>query len=140
VAIERLTKIIDAADTLGAVISIVLAIVSIVITFNTIRLAIYTSREEISVMRLVGASNSYIRGPFVVEGIMYGVVAAIVTLVIYYPLSIWLGPVTQKFFGSINVFDYYVSNFGQLFLIIIFSGVILGAAASYLAVRRYLKG
>lgn len=138
-AIDRLTKIIDAADTLGLTITIVLALVSIAITFNTVRLGIYSSREEISVMRLVGASTHYVQGPFVVEGVMYGVASAIITLILFYPLTLWLGPITESFFGSINVFDYYVSNFGQLFLIIVGSGIILGAISSFLAVRRYLK-
>jgi len=123
----------------GLVITAVLAVVSVVITFNTIRLVIYTAREEISVMRLVGASYSYVRGPFVVGGIFYGVVATIFTLVIFYPLVLWLGPTTESFFGSINVFDYYISNFGQLFLVLLLSGVVLGGVSSFLAVRKYLK-
>jgi cell division transport system permease protein len=138
-AIDRLSKIIDAAGTLGLVISLVFAVVSAIIIFSTIRLAIYTAKEEIGVMRLVGASNTYIRGPFVVEGIMYGVIAGIVTLIVFYPLALWLGPVTASFFGSINLFDYYLANFGQFFLIILVSGAALGAISSYLAVRRYLR-
>lgn len=138
-AIERLSRIVQAAETLGIVITAVLAVVSVVITFNTIRLVIYTAREEISVMRLVGASYSYIRGPFVVSGILYGVVAAILTMLIFWPLTLWLGPTTESFFGSINVFEYYVSNFGQLLLVLLLSGVILGGVSSFLAVRKYLK-
>ena len=137
-AIERLSKIIEAAETLGIVITAVLAVVSVVITFNTIRLIIYTAREEISVMRLVGASYSYIRGPFVVSGVFYGLVAAVLSLIIFYPLALWLGPTTERFFGSINVFDYYVSNFGQLFLVLTLSGIVLGGFSSFLAVRKYL--
>ncbi|MCI0619587.1 ABC transporter permease [Candidatus Wolfebacteria bacterium] len=138
-AIDRLSKIIDAAGTLGLVISLVFAVVSIIIVFSTIRLAIYTAKEEIGVMRLVGASNTYIRGPFVVEGIMYGVIAGVITLIIFYPLTLWLGPVTAGFFGSINLFDYYLANFGQFFLVIVVAGAALGALSSYLAVRRYLR-
>lgn len=137
--IEKLTEIINSAEQLGFTISIVLIVLSLIITFNTIRLAIYTAREEISVMRLVGAGTAYVRGPFVVEGIMYGVIAGFATLIIFYPLSIWLGPFTAQFFGSINVFDYYVDNFGQIFLIIMGAGIVLGATSSYLAVRRYLR-
>lgn len=139
VAIEKLTSIIDSAERFGLIVTIVLALATILITFNTVRLAIYTAREEISVMRLVGAANSYIRGPFVFEGIMYGFIAGILTLVLFYPFTIWLAPVTENFFGNINVFDYYVSNFIQMFLIIVGTGVVLGSVSSYLAVRRYLK-
>jgi cell division transport system permease protein len=139
VAIEKLTSIIDSAERFGLIVTIVLALATILITFNTIRLAIYTAREEISVMRLVGATNTYIRGPFVFEGIMYGFIAGITTLVLFYPFTLWLAPVTQNFFGDINVFNYYISNFVQMFFIIIGAGVVLGAISSYLAVRRYLK-
>ncbi|MEK7606296.1 MAG: permease-like cell division protein FtsX [Patescibacteria group bacterium] len=137
--IEKLSEIINSAETLGFAISIVLIVLSLIITFNTIRLAIYTAREEISVMRLVGAGSWYVRGPFVVEGIMYGVVAGVISLIIFYPLTIWLGPFTSRFFGAINIFDYYADNFGQIFLIIMGAGIVLGAVSSFMAVRRYLK-
>lgn len=139
VVIEKLSEIINSTERLGFSLSLVLILLSLIITFNTIRLAIYTAREEISVMRLVGASNRYVRSPFVVEGVMYGVVAAIIVLILFYPLTLWVGPMTEKFFGSINIFDYYLENFGQMFLIMLVSGIVLGAVSSYLAVRRYLK-
>lgn len=138
-AIERLSTIINSAETFGFAAIIILIVASVIITFNTIRLAIYTSREEISVMRLVGASNTYIRGPFVFEGVMYGFVAAVLTLILFYPLTYWLGPITEGFFGDINIFRYYVNNFGEIFLIIIGTGILLGAISSFLAVRRHLK-
>jgi len=139
IAIDKLTKIIDSAETLGLTIVIVFALISAVIVFNTIRLAIYTSREEIAVMRLVGASNKYIRGPFVVEGFMYGVISALIALILFYPVTLWLGKATGQFFGGINVFEYYVQNFGQVFAIIMFSGIFLGVISSYFAVRRYIS-
>ncbi len=138
-AIDRLTSIINSAEKLGSIITLVLVIVSILITLNTIRLAIFISREEISVMRLVGAKTFYIRGPFVVVGIMYGAVAGILTLVIFYPVTYWLGGVTENFFIGLNVFEYYTANFGQIFAIILSSGMVIGAVSSYLAVRKYLK-
>jgi cell division transport system permease protein len=137
--IEKLSDIIDSTERLGFSLSIVLIVLSLIITFNTVRLAIYTAREEISVMRLVGASNTYVRSPFVVEGIMYGVVSGIIVLILFYPLTLWLGPTTERFFGSINIFQYYTEHFGQMFLIIIASGIGLGGISSYLAVRRYLR-
>ncbi len=139
VAIERLTSIIRASERLGFVVSIILILTSIIIAFNTIRLAIFVSREEISVMRLVGASNKYIRGPFVVSGIFYGFVAGILTMVIFYPVTHYVGQATANFFGGINFFSYYVSHFGEFFGILVGSGIILGAVSSFWAVRRYLK-
>lgn len=139
VAIDRLTSIIDSTEAVGFAISLVFVIMSVLITFNTIRLAIYVSREEIAVMRLVGASNFYVRGPFVVNGVLYGLVSGVVTLVLLYPITYWLGPKSANFFTGLNVFTYYTDNFGQIFLIILCSGIVLGAISSYLAVHRYLK-
>ena len=139
VAIERLSKIITSTEALGFVLAVVLAVISVLITFNTIRLTIYVSREEIGVMRLVGASVSYIRGPFVFTGIMYGLVAGLLTLALFYPVTLWLGDLTERFFIGINIFEYYTSNFGQIFIVVIGSGIIMGAISSYLAVMRYLK-
>ena len=132
-AIEKLSNIIDSADRLGFVLAIVLVVISVLITFNTIRLAIFISRDEIGVMRLVGASRSYIRGPFVITGVMYGVVAGIITL------AYWLGSATENFFIGLNVFNYYIDNFAIIALIILASGVAIGSLSSYLAVRKYLK-
>lgn len=139
VAIEKLSKIISGSEKLGFAITLFLIIISVIITFNTIRLAIYTAREEISVMRLVGATNRYIRGPFIVEGIMYGFFSAVIALILFYPVTFWLGETSENFFGGINLFEYYTTNFVQIFFIILSSGFVLGAVASYLAVRAYLK-
>lgn len=138
-AIDRLSNIIETSRTLGIAIAIFLAGASILIAFNTIRLAIYTSRDEIGVMNLVGASHWYVRGPFMIAGILYGLIAGIVVLLVLYPFTAWIGPASERFFGSFNVFDYYVGNFPSLLLSILGLGIALGAISSYLAVRRYLR-
>jgi cell division transport system permease protein len=138
-ALKRLSEITDSAKWIGIVVIVIFMLTTIAISFNTLRLAIYSSRDEIHVMRLVGATKGYIRAPFIVEGIVYGLVAGLVTLLLFYPLTWWLGRQTEQFFGGINVFNYYLTNFPSFFLIIVGSGVILGAVASFLAVRRYLR-
>lgn len=138
-SIDRLTSIIHSADRLGFILTLFLIAISILITFNTMRLVIYMSRDEISVMRLVGASRAYIRGPFFIAGAIYGFISAILTLIVFYPLTIWLGNTTESFFVGLNIFHYYTSHFGEIFLIIVISGVSIGAISSYLAVRKYLK-
>jgi cell division transport system permease protein len=138
-AIDRLAQITDSAKWIGLVIIAIFIAATVAITLNTLRLAIYTSREEISVMRLVGASQWYIRAPFLVEGVLYGSLAALATLLIFYPLTWWMGGATANFFGGINIFYYYLSHFPLFFLLIAGSGVLLGGVASLLAVRRYLK-
>lgn len=138
-ALTRLQDITDSAQRLGFIIIAILILTTLAISFNTMRLAIYTSRDEIQVMRLVGAGRFYIRAPFMVEGVLYGLIGGIVTLMLFYPLTFWLGHATENFFGGVNIFSYYISYFPFFFLIFVGTGVILGALASYLAVRRYLK-
>ncbi|MBP6911915.1 MAG: permease-like cell division protein FtsX [Candidatus Pacebacteria bacterium] len=135
--IDRLTNIIASARTIGLIVTLLLVVVSVIITFNTIRLTIYIAREEISVMRLVGAENKYITGPFMIEGVIYGVIASVVTMIIFLPITIWLGRSMTDFFG-INLFNYYVDNFFQVFFIIVISGIFLGSLSSFLAIRKYL--
>jgi cell division transport system permease protein len=139
VAIDRLNNVIDSIETLSFAVALLLVIISVAMTFNTVRLAIFTAKDEISVMKLVGANNKYVRGPFVVEGALSGIISAFVALILFYPLTLWLGPATEAFFGGISIFDYYLNNFGQIFLIMFTTGIILGGGSSYLAVRRYLK-
>ena len=138
-AIDKLSRIIDSAETLGLIVCLTLALVSIIITFNTIRLTIYVSREEISVMQLVGASRNYIRGPFVVTGVIVGLLSGVITMIIFFPISYWLGNLTQNFFIGFNIFDYYLSNFFEIILVVVGSGIAIGAVSSFLAVRKYLK-
>ncbi|MEI6864132.1 MAG: permease-like cell division protein FtsX [Candidatus Adlerbacteria bacterium] len=138
-ALDRLQNITDSASRLGLIIILILVLTTVAISFNTLRLAIYTSREEIQVMRLVGAGQFYIRAPFMVEGVLYGLISGVITLVMFYPLTYWLGEATANFFGGVNVFSYYIGNFLLFFGVLIGTGVVLGAVSSYLAVRRYLK-
>lgn len=138
-ALDRLQTITTVGKYIGLAIISLFILITILISFNTLRLAIYTSRDEIHVMRLVGAERSYIRLPFMVEGVLYGLIAGVVTLLMFYPLTWWLGNATQNFFGGVNVFHYYLAHFVLFFGATVGTGVILGAIASWLAVRRYLK-
>ena len=137
-SIDTLTNIINAVERTSFFVMIVLLLAATLITFNTIRLAIYTSREEIAIMRLVGASNMFIRGPFMLQGVMYGLIAGLLTLALFYPILIWIGPETAAFF-EINLFDYYMSNFQTIFGVIVGIGVTLGLVSSTWAVTRYLR-
>ena len=90
-------------------------------------------------MRLVGASNTFVRGPFVIEGIMYGMVAAIIATSLFYPVALWLKNATQNFYGGVDLFSYYIEHLNQIFFVLLLSGIFLGAVSSFLAVRKYLK-
>jgi cell division transport system permease protein len=138
-AIDRLDLIINAGEQFGMLLTIVFVILSIVITLNTIRLAMYISRDEIRVMNLVGADHGYISGPFIVTGSIYGIFSAILVLILLYPITFYIGPNIAPIFFELNIFNYYVANFGQLFLILFVSGILIGSISSFIAVNRYLK-
>lgn len=139
VVIDKLTAITMGVERVSLAILLLLVAIAVVITFNTIRLAIYISREEIAIMRLVGANNTFVRGPFIVEGAMYGMVSAIVATALFYPVTLWLKGATSDFYGGIDLFYYYIANLNQIFLVLLGVGVVLGVFSSFLAVRRYLK-
>lgn len=139
VAIDKLSRIINSTERLGLVLSLALVVVSIIITFNTIRLTIFISREEISVMQLVGASKNYVKGPFVITGVLVGLFSGLITMLLFLPISYWLGGTTENFFIGFNIFSYYLNNFFQILFIVVGSGVAIGAISSFLAVRKYLK-
>jgi len=136
--IDRLNTIISGAQKLGFLVTLLLIIISIIITFNTIRLTIFTAKDEIGIMRLVGGSKMHVRGPFMIEGAIYGMVATVLTLIIFWPITAWLGRNMTGFLG-LNIYDYYISNFFQIFAIILLSGIILGIISSVLAIRKYLN-
>ncbi len=138
-SIDKLNNIIGWTNTVGFWLSILFIIMSCMIVYNTIRLAIFVYRDEIAVMKLVGASNMFIRGPFVVESVLYSVVATAITLIIFYPATMYITKKTVFFFEGMNIHAYFMSHFFSLTLLLLGSGVILSVVSSLLAVRKYLK-
>lgn len=142
--IDRLKDIIKESRSQKLLQTVFLALIALLVIFNTIRLAIYSAREEISVKRLVGASNSYIQGPFIVEGIVYGVMASVALLVLLFPITYWFSGLFNPFpslsgIYQVAVFDYYVGNFFFISFTMIGTSVVLAALSSFLAVRKYLS-
>jgi len=135
--VSRLTKIIAVAKRIGLVVSTVMICLAAFATFNTISLAIYTSREEVSVMRLVGAGNIYVKGPFLIEGIISGLIGTFLAIIVLYPSVLWVKSISYNVFGGIDLVSYYSGNFAMIFLVLLVSGLGLGFCASYLAVRKY---
>ena len=136
--IENLNSIISGSKKFSFLFTLYLIISSLITTFSTIRLTIFFAKEEIGVMRLVGASKIRINGPFMVEGAIYGIISTIITMIIFWPVTAWLGRNMTSFL-SLNMYDYCISNFFQIFIMILLSGVFLGVVSSFLAARRYLN-
>lgn len=137
--IDRLSRIINTAEKSGLTLIVFLALVAVLITFNTIRLAIYSSREEIGIMRLVGASNHFIRGPYVVEGIIYGLLAAILSVIIALPIIYFISPYIEIFIPEMNLWNYFTGHIITILGYQLIFGVGLGIISSIIAVRKYLK-
>ncbi len=119
--------------------SLIFVIISTLIIFNTIRMAIFTRREEIEIMKLVGATKWFIRGPFIFEAAMYGIIAAIIAVCLSYVVLLGGGPKLGSYIdvqSTINFFRTYpvLVMFGELVV-----GIFIGAFSSMLALSRYLK-
>jgi len=137
--IVKVSSITDAIQRSGFLISLVLAIMAILVAFNTIRITMYSAREEINVMKLVGASKWFIRGPFLVEGAFYGIIAAVVTLIVFYPILWYLSPKITSYLPGTDLFYFYQANILGIFLLQAAIGTSLGVTSSLVAIRRYLK-
>lgn len=138
-SIDKLNNIIGWTNTVGFWLSVLFVLMSCMIVYNTIRLAIFVYRDEIAVMKLVGASNMFIRGPFVVESVLYSVVATVITMVMFYPATIWVTKKTVFFFEGMNIHAFYMAHIGTLAVTLLVFGAILTTISSLLAVRKYLK-
>lgn len=137
--INRLNQLSTTVKKIGLILTIIFTGISLVVTLNTIRMAIYSAREEIGVMRLVGAENKYIQGPFIIEGIISGLFAAVITIIILFPITLWISKYTIDFFGGLSLVKYYGDNFIQIFCILLLVGIVLGSLSSIFAIRKYLK-
>lgn len=137
--IERSIKISDTLKKLGVISTIIFASIALLITFNTIRLAIYANREEIGIMRLVGSSNIFTRGPYIVEGIIYGLIAGILSFAVMVPVVYGTSYYVRIFIPEMNLWQYLLSNSAKLIGYQLLFGIGLGAFSSFIAVRRYLK-
>lgn len=139
IVIDRLAAILSTVRGSGAFIALLLAFIAVLVAFNTVRLAIYTMREEIGIMRLVGATKWFIRGPFIISGILYGAIAASATTAAFFPLTWFLAPKLSLIIPQFDLFQYLLANFLEFFAVILASGIFLGAVSSMIAIRRYLE-
>ncbi|MGC9599530.1 MAG: permease-like cell division protein FtsX [Minisyncoccia bacterium] len=137
--IERLAKIVKTVETGGFVVALLLALIAGLVAFNTIRLAIYSNREEIGVMRVVGASNALVRGPYVVEGVLCGAISTVVSLILIAPMLYFVSPYLDVFIPGLSIFRYFYVHLLQFFLYELLFGVVIGGLSSFIAVRRYLR-
>lgn len=137
--INRLSRIISTFSRAIVVLTVFLTFLAVIVTFNTIRLAIFSNSEQIGIMRLVGASNGFIRGPFMVEGVIYGAAAAIISFVIFIPIIHYASPYVGNLISEFSLFEYFQENWARLLFYQMAFSLALTMTSSFVAVRRYLR-
>lgn len=139
VVINRLIALIAAFKRGGIALAAFLAFLAIMVTFNTIRLAIFSNSEQLSIMRFLGASNGFIRGPYIVEGVLYGVIGALISFFIMLPVVGLVSPHLANFIPGVNLSVYIQGNIFSLLFYQVFWGVALGIISGAIATRKYLR-
>lgn len=124
----------------GTIATVIFVIISSLVVFNTIRMAIFNRKDEIQMMKLIGAERSFIRGPFIIEAVMYGVIAAVVATIAGYGLLFAAREPLQKYGLPIETLLGLLSSYVPLVVLAMLAvGGLIGAVSAYLATRKYLK-
>lgn len=145
VVIERLVTIINNVNRIGLTVTIILSLIAGLVVYNTIRLVIYSNRDEIAIMRAVGASNVLVRGPYIVEGIITGAIAAVLSLLMLFLFFVIIPAIynSPNYFNltvpGFNMGEYFGKNFGRLLGYQLLFGIGVAVVSSFIAVRRYLR-
>ncbi len=137
--IDRIQSISHGVSGWGLAVTLILAVIAVLVTFNTVRLTIFNQKQEIEIMRLVGASNWHIRGPYLAEGALYGLFASAIALAIFYPSVYFISDKVASFMPMVNIFGYFFGGIAQVVLMVVGLGVLLGVTSSAVAVRKHLK-
>jgi cell division transport system permease protein len=139
--IEKIDAVTKKVSDAGLVVSLIFVIVTLLVIYNTARVAIYTHRNEINIMRLVGASSWFIRGPFLVSSLIYTLIGMIVLVSGFYIFLNLLQPYLETFFASynFNIINYFTSNFGLIFGAEFVVAALVNLLAAWWAVGRYTK-
>jgi cell division transport system permease protein len=139
VVIDRLATILGTVRSGGMVLTLLLAAIAVLVSFNTIRLAIFTMREEVGIMRFVGATQWFIRGPFIISGILYGLASATLTTLVFFPVAWLAAPRLLLLVPTFDLFQYFLLNIWEFYAIMLATGIGLGVVSSMISIRRYLR-
>jgi len=138
--INRITTITEKVNYGVFVIALIFTIISILIIFNAIRMAIYTHREEIMAMKLVGATNWFVRAPYLLQGVIFSFLAVIITIIIIYPLLGFVQPYLALLLESdFNIVKYFNQNFAFIFGLEFLGAIVINLLSSYWAINRYVR-
>jgi len=137
--IERVYSITSNVNTFGLILGAILIIVAILVVYNTIKLTIENSKDEISTMKIVGASDWFIRGPFVIQGIFYGAIAFLICILITAASVYFLSPKISVALPGFSLLDYSLTNWWIFVLIQLGFGMGVGAISALIVVRKHLE-
>lgn len=136
--VERLFTVVNYVRYIGVALIILLIFIALVFINNTIRLAILARRKEIAIMRLVGASNGFIRGPFLMEGALHAIIGSLMAVGVLQLLRMFAIPQLQEAIKFLT-FDVSGAAYALIYVALVVAGLIVGLVGSALAMRRYLK-
>jgi cell division transport system permease protein len=139
--LEKVNNITDRIDEIGLLIIGIFIFTTLLVIYNSIKVAVYTHKKEIEVMRLVGASNSFIYAPFLLSSLIYTLIATLIIISLFFPLLGILQPYLELFFVdyNINIVKYFINNFWMIFGIQFLGISFINIMASYLAVKKHSK-
>ena len=139
--IEKLFRATNLTKQIGVIITIAFTLVSLIIIFNTVRIAIFSRMEEIEIMKLVGATPGFIKGPFLIEGLLYGVVATLISMLVLSSVLYFAAPAIANYIGGVgdNISNFLRDNILQVLLIQLGVGITIGIFSSWLAIRKHLR-
>jgi cell division transport system permease protein len=138
--IDRLVRITSFIKLAGWNLSALFVLISVLIIYNTLRLTIFARREEIEIMKLVGASDWYVRGPFVIEGMNYGLIGAFISAIVFSLAYRMVIPDAESYLGLTNISDHYIGlNIWFIVFLQFMIGLMLGTFCSVIAIRKHLN-
>ena len=136
---EKLVSLRSVINTISVTLIIMLGAVSLFIISNTVKLALHARADEIAIMKMVGATNGFIRGPFIVEGVVLGVVASVFVFASQWAVYNYLGKQLLEGFGAIFELVPFETFRYPLAIILFATGVVLGVGGSVLTIRRFMR-
>lgn len=141
--ISKINNITNKVGEAALALALIFVLVTFLVVYNSVRVAIYTHRREIKIMKLVGASNAFIEAPFIFSGVVYAVIGVSLIMLLFYPFLNLLQPYLETFFVSYNVNlikEFFGPNIYKIFGLQLIAAIFINVVASFFAVSRYTKG
>ncbi len=139
--LSKINSITEKVNKTGMAVSVIFVLITLLVVYNAVKVAIYTHRREIAIMKLVGASNSFVYMPFVLSGIIFALLGILIIIALFYPFLSLLQPYLEAFFigYNVNIITYYNANFFYIFGLQFAGAALINILAALFAVNKYAK-